>query len=102
MRKDRLIKFVYILLRERLAFGDLEAIIAEVEAESETGTSSLVQLYVEEIVNRLTKSNLKCYNNMCNTEYDDVRLTQSGDGVGSEIPMCVDCRRRNGVVAIEN
>jgi hypothetical protein len=100
--KEKLIKFVYILLRERLTFGDLEVILDEVESPNESATYALVQLYCEEIVNRLLKSGLKCYDNMCNTEDDDVRLVQSSDGVGSQIPMCADCRRRNGVVAIEN
>jgi hypothetical protein len=112
MNKEKLIKFVYILLRERLTFGDLEAILDEVESPNESATYALVQLYCEEIVNRLLKSGLKCYDNMCNTQEDDVKMVQvDGDGIApngqsytfSTMPMCADCRKRNPqAVVVQN
>jgi len=105
MNKQKLIKFVYILLRERLTFGDLEAIIAEVNSAEQNETLGLVQLYVEEIVGKLLSSGLKCYNNMCNTQDDDVKLVE-WQGMhenmdGTEIcAMCADCRRRNPQVVV--
>src|SRR6185369_750501 len=102
MNKERLIKFVYILLRERLTFGDLEAIMAEVNSSDNPETLGLVKLYVEEVVDKLLSSGMKCYNNMCNTQDDDVEIVAvekiKVEALGltevEETPMCADCRRR--------
>lgn len=105
MNKEKLVKFIYVLLRERLTFGDMEAILNEVENSNTAEQMPLVQLYAEEIVNRLLKSELKCYDNMCNTQDDDVKLISASsvacwelknnvDLVRNGIPMCADCRKR--------
>lgn len=101
MNKEKLVKFIYILLRERLTFGDMEEILNEVENSNTAEQTPLVQLYAEEIVNRLLKSGLKCYDNMCNTQEDDVKMVNflvwddNGTAVNKETPMCADCRKRN-------
>jgi hypothetical protein len=98
MNKSKLNKFVYILLRERLTFGDMDAIITEVEQEGNGWQIPLVHSYAEEIVNRLTASGLKCHDNMCNTQDDDVRMVSVPVDSGNEnisLPMCADCRKRN-------
>jgi len=100
MNKERLIKFVYILLRERLTFGDLEAIMAEVNSSDNPETLGLVKLYVEEVVDKLLSSGLKCYDSMCNTEFDDVRIVKTDEG--QQVPMCADCRKRNPQAVIDN
>jgi hypothetical protein len=97
--KEKLIKFVYILLRERLTFGDIDAVVSEVEDAGVYELHPLVQMHCEEIVNRLLKSGLKCYDSMCNTEDDDVKLVNFE---GQEIPMCADCRTRNPQAVIDN
>lgn len=105
MSKEKLIKFVYILLCDRLTFGDLEAIITQVNSPDNPETLEMVRLYVEEAVNRLLSSGLRCYNNMCNTQDDDVRLTIEVDSDSPEekpIPMCADCRRRNPKAVVIN
>lgn len=103
MNKEKLVKLIYVLLRERLTFGDMEAILNEVE-NSNTAEQTPLVLYAEEIVNRLLKSELKCYDNMCNTQDDDVRMVNRYPGAPNDrdfriendmIPMCADCRKRN-------
>jgi hypothetical protein len=105
MNKAKLNKFAYILLRERLTFGDMEAILNEVESPDEPDMVPAVAGYIEEIVSRITTSGLKCAENMCNTEFEDVRMVRNTVVLGSaginqrlefvEVPMCADCRRRN-------
>lgn len=106
MNKEKLVKFVYVLLRERLTFGDMESIIQEVESSSTADQIPLVQLYAEETLNRLLKSGLKCYDNMCNTQDDDVKMVSVAtekiqrtglhwEPVYQRVAMCADCRKRN-------
>lgn len=92
MNKSRLNKFVFILLRERLTFGDMEAILSEVDQPNEPEMVMEIEVYIQGIVNRITASGLKCYNNMCNTQDDDVRMVVDS---GVNVPMCADCRKRN-------
>jgi hypothetical protein len=92
MKNERLTKFIAILV-SKLSLGELEQVIAEVEdTTSVLSVNPKLMPYVEELVNKLTSSGLKCYNNMCNTEYEEVELVLFGD---ENVPMCKDCRFRN-------
>ena len=104
MNKARLNKFLYLLLLDRLTFGDMETILAQVEVPDKPEVMPEIEVYIAGCVSRIISSGLKCAENMCNTEYDDVRMVKnlvySGNGLTEradvvEVPMCADCRKRN-------
>jgi len=101
--KEKLHDLIYVLLRDSLTVADMERIVQEVES-GVTRDSKLLSLCADIIMESIGKSNLKCSDNMCNTQDDDVRMVRTLVSVGSginhqyiptELPMCADCRRRN-------
>lgn len=101
--REKLNSLIYVLLRDSLTISDMERIVEEVEAGVKPD-SGIIALAADHITENLCKSKLKCYDNMCNTEYDDVKMVKiDGDGITekgqsytfSTLPMCADCRQRN-------
>jgi len=103
LMKEKLHDLIYILLRDSLTVADIEWIMEEIKS-GVSKDSKLISLCADIIMESIGKSNLKCYDNMCNTQDDDVKMVRNMVSVGSginhqriptEIPMCADCRRRN-------
>lgn len=102
--REKLNSLIYVLLRDSLTISDMERIVEEVESGVKPD-SGILALVSDHIVERLCKaSHLKCYDNMCNTQDDDVKLVEpdsvsllfknNAQIVDGGIPMCADCRSR--------
>lgn len=97
--REKLNSLIYVLLRDSLTISDMERIVEEVEAGVKPD-SGIIALAADHITESLCKSKLKCYDNMCNTEDDDVEMVITDEG--QKIPMCADCRKRNPQAVIDN
>jgi len=95
--KEKLRDLIYVLLRDSLTVADVERIVEEIKS-GVSKDSKLISLCADIVMESIGKLNLKCYDNMCNTQDDDVKMVSVPTDSGREnigLPMCADCRARH-------